>query len=135
MLGNARRLIYTSKVLYAYRQQENSVMHLLSPERRLQSIEAKIQRHNYIIKYMPNLESESLSDLWFTCIYQGQLAMRRMNEKEYQHILKKLKQIMQLYPIKRDLSKISGKAKLWLRMASISFYWTCKSRNILKIGL
>lgn len=135
VLGNARRLIYTSKVLYAYRQQENSVMHLLSPERRLQSIEAKIQRHNYIIKYMPNLEAESLSNLWFTCIYQGQLAMRRMNEKEYQHILKKLKQIMQLYPIKGDLSKIPGKAKLWLRMASISFYWTCKSRNILKIGL
>lgn len=135
VLGNARKLIYTSKVLYAYRQQENSVMHLLSPERRLQSIEAKIQRHNYIIKYMPNLEAESLSNLWFTCIYQGQLAMRRMNEKEYQHILKKLKQIMQLYPIKGDLSKIPGKAKLWLRMASISFYWTCKSRNILKIGL
>ena len=135
VLGNARRLIYTSKVLYAYRQQENSVMHLLSPERRLQSIEAKIQRHNYIIKYMPNLEAESLSNLWFTCIYQGQLAMRRMNEKEYQHILKKLKQIMQLYPIKGDLSKIPGKSKLWLKMASISFYWTCKSRNILKIGL
>lgn len=135
VLGNARRLVYTSKVLYAYRQQENSVMHLLSPERRLQSIEAKIQRHNYIIKYMPNLEAESLSNLWYTCIYQGQLAMRRMNEKEYQHILKRLKQIMQLYPIKGDLSKIPGKSKLWLKMASISFYWTCKSRNILKIGL
>ena len=135
VLGNARRLIYTNKVLYAYRQQENSVMHLLSPERRLQSIEAKIQRHNYIIKYMPNLEAESLSNLWFTCIYQGQLAMRSMNEKECRHIMGKLQQIMQLYPIKWDLSKMSGKSRLWLRMASISFYWTCKSRNILKIGL
>ena len=135
VLGNARRLIYTNKTLYAYRQQENSVMHLLSPERRLQSIEAKIQRHNYIIKYMPNLEAESLSNLWFTCIYQGQLAMRSMNKKEYRHILGNLQQIMQLYPIKGYLSKISGKSKLWLRMASTSFYWTCKSRNILKIGL
>ena len=135
VLGNARRLIYTNKVLYAYRQQENSVMHLLSPERRLQSIEAKIQRHNYIIKYMPNLEVESLSNLWFTCIYQGQLVMRSMNKKDYQCIWKRLKQIMQLHSIKGYLSQISGKPKLWLKMASVSFYWTCKSRNILKIGL
>ena len=27
VLGNARKLLYTNKVLYAYRQQENSVMH------------------------------------------------------------------------------------------------------------
>lgn len=135
VLGNAKKLIYTNKVLYAYRQQENSVMHLLSPEKRLQAIEAKIQRHVYIQSNMPELETESLLNLWFTCIYQGQLLMKTMKKEEYQSIWNVLKQVIGKYPIKEYLKEIQDKQKLWLRFADISFYWVCKCRNILRIGL
>ena len=92
VLGNARKVIYTNKVLYAYRQQENSVMHSLNAVQRFQALEAKLQRHEYICKYMPVLKNESICNIWFTCLYQGQLLLINSNKdiwKELTEILKK----------------------------------------------
>lgn len=131
VLGNARKVIYTNKVLYAYRQQENSVMHSLNAVRRFQALEAKLQRHEYICKYMPALKNESICNIWFTCLYQGQLLLINSNKD----IWKELTEILKKYPIRNYLNSMSGKEKIWLRMADKSFYWTCYIRNLFKIGL
>ena len=131
VLGNARKVIYTNKVLYAYRQQENSVMHSLNAVRRFQALEAKLQRHEYICKYMPALKNESICNIWFTCLYQGQLLLINSNKD----IWKELTEILKKYPIRNYLNSMSGKEKIWLSMAVKSFYWTCYIRNLFKIGL
>ena len=131
VLGNARKVIYTNKVLYAYRQQENSVMHSLNAVRRFQALEAKLQRHEYICKYMPALKNESICNIWFTCLYQGQLLLINSNKD----IWKELTEILKKYPIRNYLNSMSGKEKIWLSMADKSFYWTCYIRNLFKIGL
>lgn len=133
VLGNARKLIYTNKVLYAYRQQENSVMHSLNSSKRFQAIEAKIQRHEYICQCMPTLEIESISNLWFACLYQGQLLLRNLNKDRV--LWTKLIESLKRYPIKHYLNLMTGMEKRWLSMANWSFYWTCRIRNLLKIGL
>lgn len=135
VLGNARKLIYSGKKLYAYRQQPNSVMHLLNIEKRYQAVEAKIQRHKYICEKMPELESLSLNNLWFTCLYQGQLILQLKGKEEYQEIWWKLNRVFHNYPISQSNLKISIKQKFWLNMVSKSFYWTCWIRNFLRIGL
>ena len=131
VLGNTRKVIYTNKVLYAYRQQENSVMHSLNAVRRFQALEAKLQRHEYICKYMPVLKNESICNIWFTCLYQGQLLLINSNKD----IWKELTEILKKYPIRNYLNSMSGKEKIWLSMADKSFYWTCYIRNLFKIGL
>ena len=131
VLGTARKVIYTNKVLYAYRQQENSVMHSLNAVRRFQALEAKLQRHEYICKYMPVLKNESICNIWFTCLYQGQLLLINSNKD----IWKELTEILKKYPIRNYLNSMSGKEKIWLSMADKSFYWTCYIRNLFKIGL
>ena len=131
VLGNARKVIYTNKVLYAYRQQEHSVMHSLNAVRRFQALEAKLQRHEYICKYMPALKNESICNIWFTCLYQGQLLLINSNKD----IWKELTEILKKYPIRNYLNSMSGKEKIWLSMADKSFYWTCYIRNLFKIGL
>lgn len=131
VLGNARKVIYTNKVLYAYRQQEYSVMHSLNAVRRFQALEAKLQRHEYICKYMPALKNESICNIWFTCLYQGQLLLINSNKD----IWKELTEILKKYPIRNYLNSMSGKEKIWLSMADKSFYWTCYIRNLFKIGL
>lgn len=135
VLGNARKLVYTNKILYAYRQQKNSVMHLLSAARRLEAVEAKIQRHEYICKKMPTLETESLCNLWFTCLYQGQLMLKTMDNEARNNMWDKLEDTLQRYPIKGKLREVPETKKVWLRIATKSFYLACRSRNILKIGL
>lgn len=135
VLGNARKLIHTNKTLYAYRQQDNSVMHLLSTDKRLEAIEAKIQRHEYICKNMPALETKSLYNLWFTCIYQGQLILKA-NKKDTDHNLwNRLEKTLRRYPIKRNLKDVPIIKKMWLTIASNSFYLVCKWRNALNIGI
>lgn len=133
VLGNARKLLYTNKVLYAYRQQENSVMHSINALKRCQALEAKIQRHEYICKYMPALKQESISNLWFTCLYQGQLLLRKSNKDKV--VWERLNGTLMKYPVRTYLNSMTGKEKRWLRMASQSFYWTCWIRNFMKIGL
>lgn len=136
VLSRARKLVCTDKVLYAYRQQGESVMHSLNALRRLEAIEAKIQRHEFVCENMPVLKEKSLCNLWSTCIYQGQLAMKIEDDAERKNILGQLERVLKNYPIE-SLNKIdiSVKQRIWLQMADISFKATCFIKNLLKIGL
>lgn len=135
VLGNARKLVYTNKTLYAYRQQDNSVMHLLSTDKRLEAIEAKIQRHEYICENMPALETKSLCNLWFTCIYQGQLILKENKRDTDYNLWDRLEKTLRRYPIKRNLKDVPIIKKMWLTIASNSFYLVCKWRNAFNIGI
>ena len=135
VLSNARKLVCTDKVLYAYRQQDKSVMHSLNATRRLEAIEAKIQRHEFICNNMPSLEETSLCNLWGTCIYQGQLAIKTMNGSDRVNIFEQLEEILKKYPIGRKKLNVPMKQRVWLQMANFSFEGTCIIRNLLKVGL
>lgn len=136
VIGNARKLVYTNKVLYAYRQQENSVMHSLDAEKRLQALTAKKERYDYICKRMPELQEECLYNLWCLCIYQGQLILRTKNCNVEYDIWNELKNTIKEYPF--DIVKQTGLCRMqiiWLMMARLNLKVTCWIRNGLKIGL
>lgn len=133
VLGNAKKLVRSEKVCYAYRQLGSSVMHSMSAQKRLQAVEAKVQRQGYIEKKFPELADLSMKDLWFTCIYQGQLSLREMDKPEAQKTLEYLLNVLQRHPV--DTSSYTAKEKFWLSLAQISLHGVCQLRNILKIGL
>lgn len=108
-------------------------MHSMGAQKRLQAVEAKIQRHNYIEEYFPELTVLSLKNLWFTCIYQGQLSQRERNREETKQSMKYLQDVLDEYPCK--LNDCTAKEKIWLSLASVSLSSVCKFRNALKIGL
>ena len=111
-------------------------MHVISNEKRLQALEAKVQRHEYICKRMPGLKAESLRNLWFSCLYHGQLALKGLTGTERKSALSYLKKTVQTYEIRlSDLNGDSIPHKLWIILARISFEDTCRLRNLLKIGL
>lgn len=132
-LGNANTLIHSTKVCYAYRQQPESVMHSMPVEKRIQAVEAKTQRHTYIKNHFPELTNLSARDLWFTCIYQGQLALRALDKAEAEKILTNFENIMETHPFQTE--GCSMKEKLWLNMAKSNLMAACRVRNALKIGL
>lgn len=132
-LGNANTLIHSTKVCYAYRQQPESVMHSMPISKRIQAVEAKTQRHTYIKAHFPELTNLSARDLWFTCIYQGQMAMRCLDAVEAKKVLTCLKSILQTNPVQEK--EFSAKERLWLGLARNGLETTCRVRNILKIGL
>ncbi len=135
VIGNAKKLRRIDKAFYAYRQQPNSVMHLLDTKKRFQAIEAKCNRHEYIKEQMPELIEDSLVNIWFTCMYQGQLILRAEGTRESTEFIEYLRNILRKYPIDKLSTNISMSHKIWLQMAQKSFKITCKIRNCLKIGI
>ena len=133
VLGNASILISSTKVCYAYRQQRESVVHSMPTSKRIQAVEAKTQRHTYIKTHFPELTNLSSRDLWFTCIYQGQLAIRGLDTDASKRTMEYLKNVLRENPV--NTCECSIKEKVWLAMARCSLTGICHIRNTLKIGL
>ena len=132
-LGKASVLIHSTKICYAYRQQPESVMHSMPIEKRIQAVEAKTQRHTYVKTHFPELADLSARDLWFTCIYQGQLAMRELDSGSAQSTMADLAVVLKENPI--SMRACSAKEKFWLTLARKDLRLACCVRNILKIGI
>lgn len=136
LLGNAKRLVHSNQAFYAYRQQEDSVMHSMGVDKRMQALEAKEQRHSYILEHFPALEAISLKNLWMTAIYQGQLAMRKMASQDAKQAVNKIRDLLNRYPIHGDARNVlTPKEKLWICLTEISLSGTCRLRNAMNIGL
>ena len=133
VIGNAKTLIRSDRICYAYRQQPNSVMHSMSVDKRRQAIEAKTARHAYIVEKFPDLTNLSAKYLWFTCVYQGQLALREMKKADAKNTMAYLRRTLAAHPI--EMEQMPAKEKVWLRMAGMSLGLTCRVRNLLKIGI
>lgn len=133
VLGNAAILARSERICYAYRQQDNSIMHTLQTQMRLQAVDAKVKRHEYIRMRFPELTDLSLKNLWFTCIYQGQLSLRESDGETAKRVFTCLQDVLRKHPCKAE--GCGTKEKLWLRAAAVSLPLTCRLRNRLKIGL
>lgn len=133
VLGNAQRLIHSSRVCYAYRQQQDSIMHTISPAMRLQAVEAKRERHDYIRRRFPELTEPSARVLWFTCLYQGQRAIKEQDRRAAQQTMAMLKNVLAENPVNRK--ECSMKERLWLGLAGKNLPAACRVRNALKIGI
>lgn len=135
VIANANNLIHSSKVLYAYRQQEKSVMSSLSAADRIGTIEPKALRAEFIKERIPDLYDGCVYNLWCSCLYQSQLVLRE-DKDNFKQILDYSKKMYKEFPmnINKSLS-LTYKEKIWLIMSRISLKMTCKLRNLLKIGL
>lgn len=133
VIGRANQVSVIDRTGYYYWQRSGSIMGEKYSIRRLDAIEAKVQRHAYISERFPELKNLSAKNLWFTCIYQGQLAIRELDADMARKIMAYLGTVLLENSI--DTEKCGIKEKLWLILAKYSLYATCSIRNILGIGL
>lgn len=135
IIGSAKKIVSTTEKLYCYRQQEASVMHQSFSVRRMDALEAKLQRLKYLEQRFPSIVSEAKCNLYFTCIYLQQMALKDVNKKEQIVMRKKIKNCLNSFCMeKSDLKCIDNKQRIWFWVSRLSFIGTCRIRNILKIG-
>ncbi len=131
VIGNARRLARSSCCMYAYRQQPGSAMHKPYSVRRLDGIQAKRQRLDYLRQRIPSLEYEAKLDLFLTCLYAMQGCLSCLSGEELAEARRILhgavKEVTPL-PIRKTLPR---KKKALLFMAQISFEGVCRVLNFL----
>lgn len=136
VIAKANKLIHTSRIMYAYRQQQNSQMHLHFALPRLHAIDAKKERLLFLQQHYPTLISEAKVNFWHTCLFLGQMSMLHMNKNDKRIAVDKLKALQQEFSLKKDdIKKLSLKQQVWWYLTAVSFKQTCRLRNLLKIGI
>ena len=131
VLGNARKLAHSCACMYAYRQQSGSAMHKPNSLRRLQGLDAKLQRLGYFEQRFPGLVREAKADLLMTCLGAMQGCLRSLNGEEMDAARKKMNEIMtQITPLEIP-EGTPAKRKLLLKAAGKHLEQTAKALNFL----
>ena len=129
----ANRVSVFDTPCYFYVQRRGSIMSETYSLRRLDAVEAKQQRLNYLEKEFPQLADQGRIDLLFTSMYHGQLALRDLGKAESEKVILTLMPIVDACSI--DGTQLSFPHKCWLRFARINLKLCCKIRNRLGVGL
>lgn len=136
VIARCRRLAHSDRRMYAYRQQPGSVMHLSFALSRLQAVDAKEQRLELLEQQFPELVPLAKTNLWYTCLYQGQMALRHLNETDRKTAFGKLKSALDRHPLtSADRKTLPLKQQVWHHLTGASFILACRLRNLLKIGI
>ena len=136
IIANARKLVHSSCKMYAYRQQSGSVMHSPFSLSRLQAVDAKCLRLQLIQEQFPELVSQARANLWFTCLYMGQMSLLHMDKKDQTKAFEKLLAVQKNYPLTNaDRRGLPMKQRVWATLSDKSFVTVCKLRNCLRIGV
>lgn len=136
VIANARKLSRTTCSMYAYRQQMDSIMHQSFSLERLQAIDAKCQRLEFMRNRFPNVCSEARVNLWNTCLYMGQMSLKYINKNEQKEVFEMLNSVWEKYHvILTDKKNMSIMQHIWVMLSDISMKNTCKLRNFLGVGL
>ena len=135
VFGRANKIAKIQKKLYYYFQRSESIMGVKYSVKRLDALEAKIERQKYIEKNFPSLNLIARTNLIQSCMYCGQMIILDMDGLERDKALKKARSYFKIATTTRmrNLS-MPAKQKMWITLAMISFTFTCRLRNILKIG-
>ena len=133
VLARANRVAVGKRIMYAYRQQNESIMHQKYSTKWLAAIEAKSCRYELIREQFPNLVLECVTNLIFSCMYHGQKAVKHLEGPEKQQAMDQLTSIVKGMPL--ETTGLSATHKIWIALAKRNFGLCCKIRNLLGIGL
>ena len=130
-IGSARRLARSDSRMYAYRQQTGSAMHKPFSLRRLQGLDAKMQRLNYLRWELPTLEYEARYDLFFTCLFAMQGCQKSLNREDLAAAKKKIRGILdEITPLGPN-PEATALRNVLLKLAQVSFTGTSRLLNLL----
>ncbi|MGM9584900.1 MAG: glycosyltransferase family 2 protein [Faecousia sp.] len=132
VIGNAKKLAHSSACMYAYRQQADSAMHKPFSLRRLQGLDAKMQRLEYLKARFPGLVQEAKFDLLLTCLYFLQGCLRSLSGEEMGTAREKISGVLaQIAPLEIP-ADLPAKRRLLMKLARRDLEGTAKLLNFLQ---
>ena len=135
VFGQAKRVVKISDVLYNYYQRPDSIMGAGYNLKRLDALEAKTQRQQYLERCFPELRTDAKISLYFSCVYAGQMALKYIPKQELQTAKERINQYVNLCQLQNDeVSALTGGSKLWYQILRRNFWLGCRLRNLTKRG-
>lgn len=136
VVGKAEKICKIENEFYGYFQREGSIMGARYSIQRLDALEAKAERLDYMSKFYPELEEAARVNFYVSCRYAGQMSLKYIREKEERRsTVRKIKELYSSHSlIREDYKKAKGKKKVQMLLSKISFMGCCRIRNLLNIG-
>ena len=131
-VAKAQKVSVSDKVCYYYAQRSGSIMGEGYSLKRLDAVEAKDQRLEFIRQNCPDLVSVCETDLFFTCLYHGQMAIKYLDSATAKQALDFLKE--KLPNLRFCACHMPLKNRCWPVLSKINFEATCRIRSVLGIG-
>ena len=134
-LVNSERIIVTDEKLYAYYQRPDSTMNSKYSEKRFDALKANLMRSDAVKTDFPDLFPLAERAYAGGCMYHYQWLCRLDDTEEYRDFRKRLHKMFLSSDLKSVFSVTDLKYKIWYTAFKHFPAFTCKIRNILKIGL
>ena len=135
IFGRAKRVTKINKTMYYYFQRSGSIMGAGFNLRRLDALEGKFNRQQYIEKNYPALASQARINLFSSCVFSGQSTLKYLKKKKKEQAISKINQYVKGCKLsKSELNSIQGKNRFWYSFADKSFWLCCKVRSLTGIG-
>lgn len=135
VFGQAKRAVKISDTLYNYFQRPNSIMGKNYSLKRLDALEAKMQRQQYLTHYFPELQTVAKINFYFSCVYAGQMSMKFLTPEELQIAKNQIDKYVNFCRLENDEpSKLIGGSKFWYQILKRDFWLGCKLRNLIGSG-
>lgn len=131
-VARAEKVSVLDAPCYFYTQRRGSIMGAEYSLKRLDAMEARWQRLEFIENQFPELTQKARVELLFACLYHGQQAIRFLDGDRKRRALAVLKPVFgKVVP---ETGELSLSRRFWLRLGKCSFTLCCRIRNLLKIG-
>ena len=121
---------------YFYWQRAQSIMGKGFSLSRLDGLEAKLQRLEFIEQHFRSLAGIAKKDLNFSCLYCGQMAFIHLNKNDREKAVSAVKALRKKAIMSgTEKKQLPIKQRLWVEFSEIFFEGTCWLRNLLRIGI
>lgn len=134
-LDRITKMVQLDEELYYYFYREDSIINETYSLRRLDGLEARYKRMNYLKKY-PDIYGKAKRNLVFDCMYHYQKGLSYLSKSEQYELRQRVEMYFKNISINKiDFKKYSIKEKIWFLLGKISLKQTCRLRNKLGYGV
>ena len=135
VIDRINKLAVVNEPLYHYLQRSSSIIGVGYNVRRLDGLEARFKRMEYLQKY-EELAALTRQQLMMDCLWNYQSAARLLQGQEKRFALKRIRIMMDSIPaVSAAQLTVNLQYCIWLRMFRIAPGVTVGIRNLLKIGM
>ena len=135
VLARAEKIIFVDIELYYYFQRNDSIMGQAFSLNRLDAIEGRYRRLEFLKRYYNEKEFEVKKNLFFLILYYGQQALMKKEKKEIKIYFKTAKEYLSKINFTTEqIREFSFCERIWVEFGRKNLTVICVIRNILGIG-
>lgn len=132
VFGRAKKVSLMTEAFYHYVQRSNSIMGESYSAKRLDALDAMLQRCEYVKSYFPDLFNKALYSYMGSCMYHLQCALSSHQDTT---VICNITDRVEYSKSGDPTEGINRKNRFWIKLFLKTPVFTARLRNLLKIGI